>query len=147
MSDEVLEQLMILRGMTKATGALHEAQVLQLKMYPMVMLSNSVSSEFTFDWENRSVEFKVQTKGKRDKDFDKRMDCLDKSVKTLLGDEYLVVVNINGKKKFTGARRLAIPPPPAPKYDQEKFEREIFNRNFERELDKHAEEFNNVDKS
>lgn len=133
MSDP-MEQLLLLRGMTKATGALHEAQVLQLKMYPLVMLSNSVSSEFTFDWEKRTVEFAIKTKGKQDKDFDKRMEYLDKSVKMLLGDEYLVTVKLNDKLKFTGARKIVVPPLPNPQYDREKFERDIWRGNMEKKL-------------
>jgi hypothetical protein len=139
-SDSALEQILLLRGLTKTTGILHEAQLLQLKLWPMVMISHATSSEAVFSYDDKSVVFNVATKGPKPKDLDKRLECLDDSVKMLFGDEYLVVVYLNGKKSFVGARKVLPPPPPNPRYDLKKFEDKVWRDNFEKELEKRAKD-------
>ncbi len=92
------EQLMQLRGLTSTTGVLHEAQVLQLQMWPRVIIGESTSSEFAFSHEDRIVEFAISIESTAAPDLKKRLSILDQSVKELLGPEYWVIVRKKGGK-------------------------------------------------
>lgn len=90
--DENFEQLMLLKSITKKTGGLHEAQVLQLKMYPLV-LTHATKSEFSFDFNKKAIIFTItEVKGKTPKNIEERLDLLISYTKTLLGNEYSVEV-------------------------------------------------------
>lgn len=98
--DEDLAQLMQLKALTQRTGILHDAQVLQLKMWPLV-LTHAVESEFTFKFVDKEVIFNItKTQGKKPKDLSKRLKLLSKFTKNLLGKEYAVTINFNNKRVF-----------------------------------------------
>lgn len=102
--DQLLEQLMKLKALTKETGMLHDAQVFQLKMYPLV-LTHAVKSEITFKYQDEEVIFNItETKGKKPKDIDKRLKLLEQYTQTLLGDNYKVKVKIKRKVIFSSGR-------------------------------------------
>ncbi len=98
--DGDLEQLMVLREMTRTTGILHEAQVLQLKYYPLI-LTHATRSEFHYDFENAIVIFNLkETKGSKPKQWTKRMETLAEYTQTLLGKEYTIQVKLKGELQF-----------------------------------------------
>lgn len=134
MSEAVMEQLMLLRAFTARTGILHEAQVLNLKMWPACVFSRVKSSEFTFDWENATVCFDIIFKGKRPKAIAKSCEALAHFTKTLLGPEYEVRISLNGKEEHVSYRSVVRPPPMQQPYDRDGFEERIRRRNFEKEL-------------
>jgi hypothetical protein len=128
-------QMMLLRGMTKNTGILHEAQVTQFKAWPIVLLSHAKSSTFYFDWENKNVIYDISVAGRgKKKEIDRAFPLLDHWTKTLLGAEYQVVVKFNGVQKWCGLRKINTPPPPDPKYDRAGFEDRIWRDNFEKQF-------------
>lgn len=132
-SADAESQLMTLRGLTKNTGVLHEAQVLQVKAWPIVLFSNCKSSKFSFCWEKREVEYDIKTKGRGKKDeMDRGVLLLDHYTKTLLGPEYTVTIFFNGVQKYVGMRKIVAPPAPDPKYDVKGFENSVWRRNFEK---------------
>ncbi len=105
------EQLKLLQYSTKATNSLHEAQVLQLRLWPLVAYPFAVSSEAAWDPENRSVEFKIGVKVTlaelqelkelhRSGEVEKRMQVLDRSVKDMLGSDVTVIVKIKDTLVF-----------------------------------------------
>jgi len=55
---DIYTQLMLLKEATNRYGALHEAQVLQLKMYP-ILLSGVKKAETHVDIEKKLVFFKI----------------------------------------------------------------------------------------
>jgi hypothetical protein len=114
---EMWEQLMLLRDLTEKSGALHEAQVLQLKLWPLTVFDTYANgSEFQFSWEKHEIDFYLTTssKHKPPKDMDSRLKILDTEVKNLLGDSYLVRVRVRGKVIFRGIRKKAWTPPKSP---------------------------------
>lgn len=114
---EMWEQLLLLRDLTEKTGALHEAQVLQLKLWPLTVFDKyATGSEFHFSWEKHEVDFHLSTssKYKPPADMDKRLVILDTEVKGLLGDTYLVRVRVRGKVIFRGVRKKPWTPPKSP---------------------------------
>lgn len=88
------EQLALLKEMLASRGILHEAQVLQLKIWPLIAMEHATSSETRFYFDEKLVVFvvKVPKKAKEPKDMKVRLEKLTESVKWLLGDEYNVEV-------------------------------------------------------
>jgi hypothetical protein len=100
--DRQWEKLYQLRELTRRTGILHELQVLQLKMWPLVF-TNATDSECEFNYETKAVVFNLKKlKGKLPANLQERLEHLTKATQQLLGDEYVVVININSKKAFHG---------------------------------------------
>lgn len=105
MADQVWAQLGILRGLTRTTGVLHEAQVLQLKMWPRLAIPHAESTEFGWDPINRTIEFRARVaRGQKPpRDLVKRLKGLDRSVKSLLGTDVVVRVKAGTSVLFTSA--------------------------------------------
>jgi hypothetical protein len=112
---DAIEQLMTLKDLTSRTGALYEAQVLQLKMWPQVLLFAN-TAEFVFNFEDKTLVFKLSDLvSPRPKHWNKRVKLLQSWSKQLLGEEYQVLIELKGKfigrsrtkKQTRGARRRA----------------------------------------
>lgn len=108
------QQLQMLKEQTRLTGALHEAQVLQLKMWPLVVFQNAISSEFTWDPDKKVVAFKLDlpTSGPIGKPewWQERTDGLNGWVQTLLGDEWCITVLVSQGHyavKYRGTRKIS----------------------------------------
>lgn len=91
----IREQLLLLRDLTRRTGVLHEAQLLNLKLWPLVIFPKASNSVIRIDPEKYTVEYTLtwKIKGKKDADFKKRAKLLGKSVRWLLGDYWQVTVD------------------------------------------------------
>lgn len=95
-----MEQLMLLKATTIRTGAIHEAQALQLKMWPRLNKSIS-SSEAQVSVDNHQVIFICESKGMRPTQAHKLFfDNLERWVRTMLWDDTYVKVVVNGKTVF-----------------------------------------------
>lgn len=105
------QQLQMLKEQTRLTGALHEAQVLQLKLWPLVVFQNAISSQFTWDPDKKVVIFTISHPAMRAKKAPKldwwkeRVTKLNEWVQVLLGDEWMIQV-VAGKKTFNGSRKI-----------------------------------------
>ncbi len=99
--DNDYEQLLLLKGMTAVTGILHEAQVMQLKYWPL-MLTHAIKADFSYNFDNKEVIFNLaETEGRTPKDFKKKLGLLAKYTKTLLGDDYRIAVKLNNKEIYS----------------------------------------------
>lgn len=97
------QRLYALRDLTRKTGMLHELQVMQLKMWPLVF-TNAKNASCEFGFETKQVIFKLDTlKGAKPKNFKARLEHLVKATQQLLGTEYAVTVMLDGKKVHHGA--------------------------------------------
>ena len=94
------EQLMSLKVLTRETGILHDAQVFQLKLWPLVM-THAIKSEFTADFDFKDLIFNLETQGKAPTKFTKRLRLLCTYTQNLLGDDWSVTVKVKGKPVFT----------------------------------------------
>jgi len=97
------EQLLLLRAFTKTTGMLHDAQVLQLKMWPRVLFQRSTASQIRVDVAKAHLSFDIAVaggkpiKGVLEPDAPK---LLHDWVKSLLGPEWSVSIYLSeGKRK------------------------------------------------
>ena len=99
-------QLRLLREVTRSTGSLHEAHVVQLKYWPRLAMPDSRRSEFSYDHDGRALTFRVAlTWWKRPARNQKaRLDGLARSVRDMLGEDMLVrVVRSDGAPIYESA--------------------------------------------
>lgn len=111
-----LHQLQLLREQTRLTGGLHEAQVLNLKMWPLVLFQEATSSEFTWDPDKKIVSFRVKLKkaakiGKaKSAEYKQRVEVLNGWVGQLLGAPWYISVKFDCNTPMTlyGKRNLDV---------------------------------------
>lgn len=104
---DLWEQLFALRGLTSTVGALHEAQMVQLRCWPLVVAPHSTSHETHVDLEKKEVDFHLKVGKKRPPvDFKTRLQALDRSVKDMLGPEWRTRVLANEKQIFHGRPKI-----------------------------------------
>jgi hypothetical protein len=104
---EQLEQLILLRDLTAKTGILHEAQVQQLRLWPL-MLTHATKVDLFFNPSEKIIIFELgQAKGPKPKDLKKNIHILSSWTKFLLGEHYKVSVLLDGKHllKASNVRR------------------------------------------
>jgi hypothetical protein len=97
--DDRLEQLMFLRGLTMRTGAIHEAQALQLRNYP-ILIKGIVASTVKINVENKTIEYIIKKTTKdfvKGKKFDFEAANVKKCVQTLLWPDAVVTMKRSGK--------------------------------------------------
>lgn len=107
MSLSAWEQLMLLKEQTNRTGMLHEAQVLQLKMAPLVLFAKSTKSSFGINIDSKRIVFTI-TMGKRlpqglvNKPLGPKeaATTLDDLTKRLLGDDWDVEIRVGSGQTF-----------------------------------------------
>jgi hypothetical protein len=105
-NQEFGEQLLLLRSMTERTGILHEAQLLQLKMYPIAMITNSKSAEIKVDIEGKVIDFFLKLDKKKNAELEIQCERVSEAVKWLLGPDWLVRVRVRDKVIFRGPRTV-----------------------------------------
>ena len=94
------EQLSLLRDFTNRTGVVHEAQLLQLKMWPGVWFDRHVTSKCSIDQEKKKLSYDVLVSSRAETD-DELAEKLSRCVKWLFGDTWAVTVNVltRGRKR------------------------------------------------
>lgn len=96
----VPQQLRLLKAITVRTGAIHDAQALQLKIWP-TLIPNVTHSVALVDANKKSVKYVCQSSGLRPS---KKMRLLCEHIcewtRTILWNETKVVIEINKKKVF-----------------------------------------------
>ena|ERR1039457_1535063 len=94
-------QLAMLRGMTQRFGSIHEAQALQLKLWPFTVDNTLENSNAAVDFENKQVDFEwLGSAMKIDKKYQERLETLKCNVKFLLGDDWSMTVSSSGTAIF-----------------------------------------------
>lgn len=93
--NDMLEQLMRLRHLTELTGALHEAQLLQFKMWTAVLFNKESTVEIKNQSKNKQISYIVR--GEVDNLKDKARAICDWTRK-IVGNEWEVEVKQKGKR-------------------------------------------------
>lgn len=93
---------MTLREMTRTTGILHEAQVLQLKYWPLLAATHAKTAVPQVDVTKKICDFQIRLNKdiKPPADYDARLQKLDEAVKWLLGGDWTVRIKIKNKIMF-----------------------------------------------
>jgi hypothetical protein len=97
-------QLMDLRALTAVTGVLHDAQLLQLRMWAGLAFSWT-KWEIRIDVESKTAIFVVEKKA-HPKNMAQLIGGLDRSVQWLLGPDWGVRVTEGNKALYEGLRDL-----------------------------------------
>jgi hypothetical protein len=101
------DQLMMLRAMTIRTGSIHEAQALQLKMWPL-LIPNVVKAEAKVDAERKIVSFICEsTSNRATKKVTNTCKHIAEWTKQLLWAETTVTIKINDKLIFDSRNKNA----------------------------------------
>lgn len=103
-----LEQLKLLKFQTQMTGGLHEAQVLQLKIWPRLIFPEATGSSFTWDPEGKTLGFTLNLPPKLRKPrkyWEQGVEILQSWVHELLGGEWVIGIQA-GKKTYCGGYRI-----------------------------------------
>lgn len=92
----IKEQLAYLKGLTVTTGGLHEAQILQLRNYPLV-LPNVSSAQTKIDTEGKLIQYdlKVERKFKKTKKFNDMCKAVTVWIRSIVWDDTAVVLIAN----------------------------------------------------
>lgn len=91
-------QLVMLRGMTERFGSIHEAQALQLKLWPFTVDPMLVNTKAEIDMEGKRIDFywvSSYIRSSIDKKYKKRLKELESNVKFLLGADWTMTVHLN----------------------------------------------------
>ncbi len=97
------KQLMTMRAVTAITGVLHEAQLLQLRMWGAIAFAHT-TWEADIDVESKTVTYTVEKK-KRPINLAHLVASLDMSVHWMLGDNWGLRVKEGTKTLYEGARK------------------------------------------
>ncbi len=118
------QQLALLRGLTKRTGAIHEAQVMQLRLWPFAVDPQLDRAEADVDVEGKQVLYRWENSDAPrnfapDKKYAERLTKLEDSIKFMFGASWKVTVALNGNSIFPLKKIARVKPPtkrkPAPK--------------------------------
>jgi hypothetical protein len=99
-------QLLKLRVLTGTLGALHEAQVLQLRLWPFavdpLILDKGVEAKIDINGKKISYLWKAKrsVNWKPDKLYLLRLKALKEAIKTMLGEDWSFTIKMNGKVIF-----------------------------------------------
>lgn len=95
-NNEMLEQLMRLRHLTELTGALHEAQLLQFKMWTAILFTKESTVEIQNKPKDKSISYVVR--GEVDNLTEKARQVVDWT-RTLVGQNWDIQVKQKGAKR------------------------------------------------
>jgi hypothetical protein len=131
LKEDLKAQLLRLKDLTRRTGILQEAQVVQLEHWPYVLWDIS-EHETGVDSDQRAITFVLALKKKPTTADKKAAKRLEAWVWSLLGDEWMTKVfassgKAKGLKKlvvkplYQGERKVPFEPPPPPGADFKRY--------------------------
>lgn len=102
MNSSIEEQLSLLKGMTIRTGVIHEAQRLQLEMWPrMSKQIESCTPKANFENKLILLDCKSRTKKFKMSEFETKLfENIVLWVRKILWDETIVQIKVNGKTVY-----------------------------------------------
>lgn len=92
-SNDIWEQLIWLKEMTKRTGMLHSAQTLQMNVWPRVLFDSLASGRASVDTFDKAVCYNLEL-SKQEPDQERLCGVLSQYTKRLLGSDWVVSVEV-----------------------------------------------------
>lgn len=110
------QQLLALRALSATTLALHEAQLLQLKTWPLVVFPHLKKHTFSWEMKDRRVFYKfvIDSKKRVPRNLKARFEALDQNIKAMLGEEWSIEVKAAGRNLYQSYGRQPEPKQPEP---------------------------------
>ena len=103
--NDICEQLMVLKGLTRTTGVLHEAQIQQLRMWPHFMFPK-LKHELRVNLDTKTIEYSLKFSGKMPAKIQEKLKDLEAGIAWLLGGEWALKVFVGSTAIFKGARKI-----------------------------------------
>jgi hypothetical protein len=94
-NNDMLEQLMRLRHLTELTGALHEAQLLQFKMWTAVLFTKESTVEIKNERKDKDISYIIR--GDVD-NLKEKAKAVCEWTSRIVGDEWSIQVKLKGKR-------------------------------------------------
>ena len=103
-TEDAKAQLLRAKDMTRRTGTLVEAQTLQLRLWPQVVFKDVLDVTIDpLDVDGKTVNYLIRmSKPPKGKDLAKRVAALEDWLRSLLGDDWMLVVKTRQKKGGPG---------------------------------------------
>lgn len=104
MTEDAKAQLLRARDMTRRTGTLIEAQMLQLRLWPQVVFKDVLDVTIDpLDINGKTVNYLLRiSKAPKGKDLAKRVGALEDWLRSLLGDDWALTIKVRQKKGGPG---------------------------------------------
>jgi hypothetical protein len=104
MTEDAKSLLLRAKDMTRRTGTLVEAQMLQLRLWPQVVFKDVLDVTIDpLDIEGKTVNYMLRmSKPPKGKDLAKRAAALEDWLRSLLGDDWMLVIKTRQKKGGPG---------------------------------------------
>lgn len=104
MNEDAKAQLLRAKDMTRRTGTLIEAQLLQLRLWPRIAFDKVLDVSIDpLDIDGKTVNYMLRvTKPPKGKDLARRVEHLENWLRSLLGDDWMLVIKTRQKKGGPG---------------------------------------------
>lgn len=112
-SEELQEELYLLANLTRRTGIIHDAQTLQLELWPFMLIESIVYNKISIDRESHSVLFEISiTKKITKKKAKEAQEKLQEWIRVILWEDTSVqlaleLISLNGEKENEGRPKRA----------------------------------------
>jgi len=96
------QQLMYLKGMTERLDVIHEAQIVQLRNYP-ILIPNIKKAEMEINIDQRKITYDCESKTKTFKKTKKTLIAIENImnwIKVIVWDSTIVEIKVNGKSVY-----------------------------------------------
>ena len=93
------EQIAAIRKLSHMTGGLHELQIQQLKMYPLIA-HDIKSARIEINSELHKIEYQCKSEVKNWKRKKRELEFIYKCTRDVTWDDAVVVFSVNSKKVF-----------------------------------------------
>lgn len=101
MKISVKDQLFYLKGLTEKLGVVHEAQLVQIRNYPL-LIPNIKKAETEFDIDAKTIVYKCESQGKfrKTKQTQLAISKILEWIRIVVWDETIVIIQVDGKEIY-----------------------------------------------
>jgi len=96
------DQLFYLKGMTERLGVVHEAQLVQIRNYPL-LIPNIKKAETELGIDTKTIVYKCNSqegKFKKTKTVKTAIANIEKWIKSIVWDETVLIIQVDGKEIY-----------------------------------------------
>lgn len=102
MKISIKDQLFYLKGLTEKLGVVHEAQLVQIRNYPL-LIPNIKKAETEFNIDTRTIVYKCQTEEgrfRKTKQTKLAISKIQEWIRIVVWDETIVIIQVDGKEIY-----------------------------------------------
>jgi hypothetical protein len=101
MKISVKDQLFYLKGLTEQLGVVHEAQLLQIRNYPL-LIPNIKKAETELNIDTKTIVYKCQSEGrfKKTKQTKLAISKIQEWIRYVVWNETIIIIQVDGKEIY-----------------------------------------------